>query len=140
MEKSREGMSLNYRINGEVNSFKTVDELVDLLKFVVRDQKEPLTVEPLDDDRVGYDHMQEIRERAWKAEACVKGIAAMAELIQTAEAFHEFNDCNMNSLASRCRDLMHEIMDIGEASEAVYESDCKARDLRAELLKHKPTA
>jgi hypothetical protein len=138
MEKSREGMSLNYKINGEVNSFKTVDELVDLLKFVTRDMKEPLTVEPLDVKGLDYDHMQEIMERSWEIEACVRGIAAMAERIQETE-FQDFNNCNMTRLALRSRDLLDEIMDIGEASEKIYESDRKAMNLRTELSKHKAT-
>jgi hypothetical protein len=80
MEKSRqaEGMSLNYKINGEVNSFKTVDELVNLLEFVARDMKEPLTVEPLDGKGLDYDHMQEILDRAYNADALVKGVMAVA--------------------------------------------------------------
>jgi hypothetical protein len=110
MEKSREGMSLNYKINGEVTSFKTVDEFIDFLSVVAKHKSEPLTVEPLDVKGLSdYDHMDEIMERSTR-------------------------------LALRSRDLLEEIMDISTASEKVYESDRKAQRLRVELSKHKATA
>lgn len=129
-------MSLNYKIDGEVCSFKTKQDFIEFIQSYVKGN-EALTVEPIGlDDHLGYDHMQEIKERAWEVEACVKGIAAMAELIQETE-FQDFNHCNMTCLAVRSCALLDEIMDIGQASAEVYESDRKARNLRAELSKHK---
>ena len=91
----KEGMSLNYRINGEVNSFRSADKFLSCIKSVVVDQKELLKVEPLDDRCCDYDHMQEIMDLSFKAIPCIKGLQAMASRIQNEGNFNEYDPTDM---------------------------------------------
>jgi hypothetical protein len=142
MEKSRqaEGMSLNYKINGRMCSFKSVDELLNCLKNKAKILDEPLTVEPIGEEGRDYDHMQEILELTYQAIPCIKGLQAMAGYIQEHGNFIEYDTSDIVQLGLKCRELLDELMDIAEASEKVYESDWEASRVKAELRRHEATA
>jgi hypothetical protein len=132
MEKTKQAEGvMNYRVNGDMRSFKTVDELFELLENKVRILNEPLTVEPIKADGQDYDHMQEILDLTYQAIPCIKGLQAMAGHIQLSGKFLEYDISDINQLALRCRELLDEIMDIAEASEHVYESEWKAAAAKA---------
>ena len=122
-----EGMSLNYKINGDVCSFKSKAELAKHLNFVVTSLREPLEVEPLDRQGLDYDHMQKITDLTCETSACVKGIDAIAECIQRHGTFTNFSPSDIVWLGIMCRQLLGEIIDISEASESVYEEQWKAK-------------
>lgn len=136
MEKSRNetGMSLTYKVNGAVRSFKTVDELLDHLKITAEILKEPLTVAPINEEGRDYDHMQEILELTYQAIPCIKGLQAMAGHIQTAGNFIEYDTTDIIFLGIRCKELMDELMSIAEASEDVYESDWRTSGAKAKHI------
>lgn len=125
MEKPTQeaGMSLNYRINGEVISFKSKGEFADFLKSFASGHQEPLKVESLDRPGRDYDHMEEVLELSYQAIPCIKGLQAIAEQIHTSGSFRENNPDDIIRLSIRCRDLMDELMDIAAAAIPVYESD-----------------
>ncbi len=125
----------NYKVNGEVCHFETVDELLKFLTGIVKDLKEPLTVEPLDGKDFDYDHMQEILNRAYHADAIVKGIMGIALHVQEEGAFRTFGRDDIGSLATQCGDLMNQIFDIAEVARNIYQSECEAREKRREERK-----
>jgi hypothetical protein len=125
-EKRIEGVSLSYRINGELQSFESEDELTDFIKTRIICAPGTLEVKPIEGD---FDHMQNIMTLSWKAAACVKGISAMANEIQSDGGFLNFNPTELNELAWLCRDFLDEIISTSEASMDVYEDDCKAREI-----------
>jgi len=133
-----EGMSLNYKINGEVNSFKSKDEFVKHINFVVTHLREPLEVEPLDQQGLDYDHMQEIMDLTYEVSACIKGIEAIAECIQRHGTFTNYQPDNITRLGIRCKELLDELMDIPDASIGVYEEDWAKRREKREALQAQP--
>jgi hypothetical protein len=136
MEKSRQevGMSLNYKINGRVCSFKSVDEFLNSLKMRAKILEEPLTVKPIGEDDGDYDHMQEILDLTYQAIPCIKGIQAMVSHVQREGNFIEYDTSDIVQLGLKCRELLDELMDIAEASEKVYESDWQVQKLKAERI------
>jgi len=136
MEKAKEleGMSLNYKINGEICSFMNTTELVKHLNFLVVDLRKTLEVEPLDQQGLDYDHMQEIMGLTYKASGCIKGIDAIAECIQRHGTFTDYHPDNITWLGIMCKQLLDELMDIADASMEVYEGDwAKRREERGAL-------
>lgn len=134
MKKSGQevGMSLNYKINGKVCSFESMDGLLDCLKIKAQFSNEPLTVEPINKEGRDYDHMQEILELTHQAIPCIKGLQAMAFYIQSSGNFVEYDTSDILGLGIKCKELLDELMGIAEASEEVYESDWQASRLKAE--------
>lgn len=138
MENSGQGVgtSLTYKIDGEVCSFESVDELLNHLKTKVESLKEPLTVEPINRDGHDYDHMQEIMDLTYQIGSCIKGLRAMAEYIQRSGNFIEYAPIDIIELGMQCMDILDKLRSIAEASEDVYESDWKANKAEAELRRH----
>jgi len=124
---------MNYKINGEVMSFKSKEDLLKILHVIVDGKKEILEVEPLDRDCEDYDHMQEIMDLTYQALAFVKGITAVAAQIQGEGHFLNYNTTEITFLGIRCKELMDEIMEICDAAEEVYPEDWKKRK---EMLAH----
>ena len=128
------GMSLNYKINNQICSFKSEIELLDHLNLTITALKEPLLmVESLDPKIGSYDHMDEIMELSYKAVSCLKGIEAMASCIQESGNFNEYKDHDIVSLAIRCGEILDELSDVADAAGAVYESNRRVQELRKEL-------
>ena len=124
---------MNYKINGEVMSFKSKEDLLKILHVIVDGKKEILEVEPLDRDCEDYDHMQEIMDLTYQALAFVKGITAVAAQIQGEGHFSNYNTTEIAFLGIRCKELMDEIMEIGDAAEEVYPEEWKKKK---EMLEH----
>lgn len=128
------GMSLNYKINGEMCSFKSGSELAEHLRFAITELKEPLLkVESLNPEIGSYDHMDEILELSYQAASYIKGIQAMASCIQESGNFNEYKHYDICSLAMRCSEALYELSDIADAAGHVYESDCQAQKMRNKL-------
>lgn len=137
MEKliEEKGMSLNYKINGEMCSFESKEKLADFLKFSAMRKEKLLTVKSLDEEGQDYDHMQEILDLSYQAIPCIKGLQAMALYIQENGNFNDFDPVDISFLGIRCKELLDELVDIAEAAGEVYESDCKAQKLKSEKKK-----
>ena len=116
----KEAQSCNYRINGEVMSFRSKYDFAEHLNFTVNHRKEPLTVEPLDSDGRYYDHMQEIADRGYEILSHVKGFIAMALAIQEEGHFQNYTPYDISPCATRCSELIQEIHQITEAADGVY--------------------
>ena len=132
MNKIIETTSLNYKINGEVCSFKSKSELADFLNFCAIRKERLLTVESLDEKDLDYDHMQEILDLSYQAIPCIKGIQAMALYIQETGKFNDFNHLDISWLGIRRKELLDELMEIADAADEVYESDFKAQNLKSD--------
>lgn len=142
--RQEDGMSITYRINGQVESFKTTEEMLDVLKSTTV-ENEPLTIEPIKNGTDDYDHMQEILELTYFAIPCLKGLQAMAANIQHRGSFIEYDTSDLMQMGIKCTEVIDEILSIAEAAEHVYESDRKinrekAERERDERLKRQPNA
>ena len=128
-------MSLNYKINNQICSFKSEIELLDHLNLTITALKEPLLmVESLDPKIGSYDHMDEIIGLSYKAVSCLKGIEAMASCIQESGNFNEYKDHDIVSLAIRCGEILDEISAVADAAGPVYESNRRAEKGKSELV------
>jgi len=123
-------MSLNYRINGEVSSFKSKEDLASHLRAVIPIMKESLKVEPLyqSGPSFHYDHMQEILDLCYEALAYVKGIRVMADAIQEHGRFVTCSPDDIEELSLQVGKIMEDIYEIAAAASNVYEVNWKLRE------------
>lgn len=128
-----EDTSISYKINGTIHSFKSKEQLAELVKNAAI-AFDGLEVEPVSKQGEGYDHMQEILDLSYEAIPCIKGMQAMAMGIQQEGSFRQYSPTDIIELGIRCNKRLDEMMDIAEAAIDVYESDHKAQKAKLKRL------
>ena len=110
---------MNYEINGRIMSFKDKEEMKGWVNDLI-DAGKSLEVAPFNQD-VDYDHMQAIMDLSFEAEACIKGIIAIATVIQEQNSFINQNPDCIQGLGIRINDVISKIMEIAEETKMPYQ-------------------